>query len=54
MDAGEYGDYGDEYDDEYGSQTQEYMYQQAAAAGLLDGSGNSDDFYGDEDITDSS
>ena len=46
-------DYGDDYDDEeYGSQSQQYLYDDAAAnAGMIEGSGGS---YDEEDMSDES
>ena len=48
MDDDELYDYGDDYDDEYGSQSQQQYYMDEA--GMIDGSGT----YDDEDISDES
>ena len=47
-------DYGDEYDDEYGSQEQKYFYDaHGTNAAMIEGSGGSEE-YDDEDISDES
>ena len=46
-------DYGDDYDDEYGSQSYQYAMQ-AQHPDMIEGSGGSQEYYDEEDISDQS